>query len=167
MNKIHTSQTSSRPGTQTPGGAGCDIKHNSYDRYLNRLKGTKALKNSRIPEAFLFPSIPFNAAYPVYGSKLVKTAIVQSGGGCIECTSLPNVSINYHIYNNININNNLEAETEVNRNRNRESNQKEQIIFVEDTVNFPTSSASNFTKHKKIKTQQCFHENASEPFINI
>lgn len=26
------------PGGQTPGGVGCDIKHNSYDRYLNKLK---------------------------------------------------------------------------------------------------------------------------------
>lgn len=33
------SVTSSRPGCQTPGGIGCDIKHNSYDRRLNRLKG--------------------------------------------------------------------------------------------------------------------------------
>lgn len=41
LNRRHTSVTSSRPGCQTPGGAGCDIKHNSYDRYLNRLKGKR------------------------------------------------------------------------------------------------------------------------------
>ena len=27
-----------RPGAMSPGGIGVDIKHNSYDRYLNRLK---------------------------------------------------------------------------------------------------------------------------------
>ena len=27
-----------RFGRQSPGGVGCDIKHNSYERYLNRLK---------------------------------------------------------------------------------------------------------------------------------
>jgi hypothetical protein len=26
------------PGGQTPGGVGCDIKHNSYERYLNKIK---------------------------------------------------------------------------------------------------------------------------------
>jgi hypothetical protein len=40
-NRRHSSVTSSRPGCQAPGGIGCDIKHNSYDRYLNRLKGKK------------------------------------------------------------------------------------------------------------------------------
>ena len=39
LNKRRSSVTSSRPGCQAPGGIGCDIKHNSYDRYLNRLKG--------------------------------------------------------------------------------------------------------------------------------
>jgi hypothetical protein len=38
MNSRHASKTSSRPGCQTPGGVGVDIKHNSYDRYLNRIK---------------------------------------------------------------------------------------------------------------------------------
>ena len=43
LNGKHSSFTSSKPGSQTPGGVGCDIKHNSYIRYLNRLKG-KSLK---------------------------------------------------------------------------------------------------------------------------
>ena len=37
------------PGGQTPGGIGCDIKHNSYERYLNKLKRrghVKELKNT-------------------------------------------------------------------------------------------------------------------------
>ena len=41
LNSRHHSVTSSKPGSQTPGGVGCDIKHNSYDRYLNRIKGTR------------------------------------------------------------------------------------------------------------------------------
>ena len=44
MNSRHTSVTSSKPGCQTPGGIGCDVKHNSYDRYLNRLKGKGPLR---------------------------------------------------------------------------------------------------------------------------
>ena len=31
--------TSLKPGSCAPGGKGVDIKHNSYDRYLNKLKG--------------------------------------------------------------------------------------------------------------------------------
>ena len=30
-----------QPGALSPGGVGVDIKHNSYERYLNRLKGGK------------------------------------------------------------------------------------------------------------------------------
>jgi hypothetical protein len=80
MNRRHTSVTSSKPGSQTPGGVGCDIKHNSYDRYLNRLKGKGPLRRGKIPATFGAP-IPFNPAYPVYGGKTVKTNIV-SGCDC-------------------------------------------------------------------------------------
>lgn len=82
LNGKKSSHTSSRPGTQTPGGSGCDIKHNSYERYLNRLKGNKALKNGIIPPAFALPKIPFNRAFPIYGDKIVKTSIIQ---GCKQC----------------------------------------------------------------------------------
>ena len=47
LNRRHTSVTSSKPGGQSPGGIGCDIKHNSYDRYLNRLKGKGPLPFNR------------------------------------------------------------------------------------------------------------------------
>ena len=70
-NNKHTSVTSSRPGCQTPGGVGCDIKHNSYDRYLNRLKGKGALRRGPIPENFGRP-IKFNPAFPIYGGKTVQ-----------------------------------------------------------------------------------------------
>lgn len=77
LNGRHHSNTSSRPGTQTPGGVGCDIKHNSYDRYLNKLKGRKVLRRGVIPPTFGLPYIPFNRAFPVYGGKQFKTAIVS------------------------------------------------------------------------------------------
>jgi len=78
LNNRHHSVTSSRPGGQTPGGIGCDIKHNSYDRYLNRLKGKGPLRLGVIPPVFGPPFIPFNRAFPVYGGKTMKTTIVTN-----------------------------------------------------------------------------------------
>ncbi len=75
--------TRCRPGALSPGGVGVDIKHNSYDRYLNRIKGKGPLRRGRIPKIFESPYIPFNRAYPIYGDKLFKTAIV-SGCDCPE-----------------------------------------------------------------------------------
>lgn len=77
MNRRHTSVTSSKPGSQTPGGIGCDIKHNSYDRYLNRLKGKGPMRRGVVPPNFGKP-IPFNPAFPVYGGKTVKTNIINN-----------------------------------------------------------------------------------------
>jgi hypothetical protein len=79
LNRKTTSVTSSRPGCQSPGGVGCDIKHNSYDRYLNRLKGKGPLRRGIVPPNFGSPVIPFNPAYPIYGAKTIKTNIVT---GC-------------------------------------------------------------------------------------
>jgi hypothetical protein len=81
INRRHTSVTSSRPGCQTPGGVGCDIKHNSYDRYLNRLKGKGPMRRGVVPPNFGTP-IPFNPAFPVYGGKTMKTNIVDAGCDC-------------------------------------------------------------------------------------
>ena len=81
LNNRHNSVTSSRPGCQTPGGIGCDIKHNSYDRYLNRLKAKGPLRRGVIPPTFGQPFIPFNCAFPIYGGKTIKTSIV-SGCNC-------------------------------------------------------------------------------------
>jgi hypothetical protein len=69
--------TGPRPGAQSPGGIGCDIKHNSYDRYLNRLKGKAPLRRGVIPPDFGAP-IPFNRALPIYGGKVTKTSIVSN-----------------------------------------------------------------------------------------
>jgi hypothetical protein len=66
-----------RPGAMSPGGAGCDIKHNSYQRHLNRLKGNKILRAQQIPAEMALPYIPFNRANPIYGDKLCKTSIVN------------------------------------------------------------------------------------------
>ena len=81
----HSSSTKStitrcRPGAGCPGGAGVDIKHNSYDRYLNRLKGKGPVRRGVIPPNFGTP-LPFNPAYPIYGGKTTKTSIV--GDNCV------------------------------------------------------------------------------------
>ena len=99
LNGRHRSVTSSKPGSQTPGGVGCDIKHNSYDRYLNRLKGKGPLKRGAIPQNIpgstpgqsinpAFPGyyISFNPAFPIYGGKTIKTGIVS---GC-DCCPIKN-----------------------------------------------------------------------------
>lgn len=74
-----------RPGAMSPGGVGVDIKHNSYDRYLNRLKGKSVLRRGPIPPTYGAP-IPFNRADPIYGGKTVKTGIIN---GC-ECPDVSN-----------------------------------------------------------------------------
>lgn len=97
INNRHHSVTSGRPGCQTPGGVGCDIKHNSYARYLNRLKGRGPLRRGPIPKTFASPTIPFNCGYPVYGSKLMKSNIVT---GC-DCPIIKDkLTQNMNVYNN-------------------------------------------------------------------
>lgn len=98
MNRRHTSVTSSRPGCQTPGGVGCDIKHNSYDRYLNRLKGKGPMRRGVVPPNFGKP-VSFNRALPIYGGKTMKTNIVDAGCDCpIDINSGENQDVK--IYNN-------------------------------------------------------------------
>lgn len=38
-NSLRSTVTSLRPGAMQSGGSGVDVKHNSYNRYLNRIKG--------------------------------------------------------------------------------------------------------------------------------
>lgn len=97
LNGRHTSYTSSRPGCQTPGGKGCDIKHNSYDRYLNRLKGKGPLRRGPVPPAFGAP-IPFNPAFPVYGGKTMKTNIIN-GCDCPIESPAKDLTADDRIYN--------------------------------------------------------------------
>ena len=75
--------TRHRPGAMSPGGFGVDIKHNSYERRLNKLKGKHALRRGIIPPDYGAP-IPFNRAFPIYGGKIVKTGIIN---GC-DCPDL-------------------------------------------------------------------------------
>lgn len=98
MNSRHHSVTSSKPGSQTPGGIGCDIKHNSYDRYLNRLKGKGPMRRGIIPKNFGNP-IPFNPAFPIYGNKTTKTNIVN-GCDCPIGTPADNKNQDSTIYGN-------------------------------------------------------------------
>jgi hypothetical protein len=79
-----------RPGCLSPGGSGCDIKHNSYDRYLNRLKGKAPLRRGVIPPNFGSP-IPYNRAYPIRGGKTTKPNIVS---GC-DCDSKAAIALIY------------------------------------------------------------------------
>ena len=97
LNRRRSSVTSSKPGSQTPGGIGCDIKHNSYDRYLNRLKGKGPLRRGVIPPTFGLP-VPFIRSYPVYGGKTTKTNIVTGCNCPIGVAS--NLQQNIQIYNN-------------------------------------------------------------------
>ena len=69
--------TRDRPGAMSPGGIGVDIKHNSYERRLLRLKGKSVLRRGVIPPNYGAP-IPFNKAYPVYGGKVIKTGIINN-----------------------------------------------------------------------------------------
>ena len=99
INRRHTSVTSSRPGCQTPGGVGCDIKHNSYDRYLNRLKGKGPMRRGVVPPNFGKP-IAFNPAFPIYGGKTMKTNIVDAGCDCPISTPVENEKQDIIIYDN-------------------------------------------------------------------
>jgi len=93
----HT-QTRARPGAGTPGGVGVDIKHNSYYRYMGRLKAKKDIRRGVIPPTFGLP-IPFNPAFPIYGGKTVKTSIV-SGCDCpdVHSKTLQDNSLIYKAY---------------------------------------------------------------------
>ena len=67
-NSTKRSITRDRPGACSPGGVGCDIKFNSYDRYLNRLKGRGPLRRESRP-------LPNGK---IYGNKYYKTNIIPS-----------------------------------------------------------------------------------------
>jgi hypothetical protein len=86
-----------RPGSMSPGGLGVDIKHNSYDRYLNKIKGKGPLRRGPIPSTYGLP-VPFTCAYPIYGDKRIKTNII-SGCNCPE-ESITNTNDENYIYGN-------------------------------------------------------------------
>lgn len=82
--------TRMRPGSMSPGGKGVDIKHNSYDRRLNRLKGKAVLRRGIIPPDYGAP-IPFNRSYPIYGGKTIKTNIINNCNCPISFDSKNNI----------------------------------------------------------------------------
>jgi hypothetical protein len=67
-NSTKRSLTRDRPGACSPGGVGCDIKFNSYDRYLNRIKGRAPLRRESQPAP----------AGVMTGGKYYKTNIIPS-----------------------------------------------------------------------------------------
>ena len=76
-------QTALRPGAMNPGGWGVDIKHNSYYRYLGRLKGKKPVRRGN----------PYDSLLPNYGAKTLKTNIVNGYNICNVCTDYTNEKI--------------------------------------------------------------------------
>ena len=82
-NSVKRTITRLRPGALSPGGTGVDIKHNSYERYLNRIKGKAPLRRGVLPPNYGKEFIPFNPAYPIYGGKVIKTSLVN-GCNCPE-----------------------------------------------------------------------------------
>lgn len=75
-----TTTTHLRPGSLSPGGVGVDIKYNSYNRYLAKLKARGPLRRENIPSTFDYQG--FNRASPIYGGKLFKTAIGSTSTLC-------------------------------------------------------------------------------------
>lgn len=71
--------TRCRPGAGSPGGYGVDVKHNSYYRYMNRLKAQAPVRRGVIPPEY--GVLPISTRLNVKGGKIVKTNIV-SGCNC-------------------------------------------------------------------------------------
>ena len=64
--------TSEKPGTAAPGGKGVDIKHNSYARYLNRLKAGNIRTQSNLTKA----------SKPFYGDKVKTYGMINNSENC-------------------------------------------------------------------------------------
>ena len=71
-NSTHRSITRLRPGSLNPGGTGVDVKHNSYARYLARLKGTNLVTE----KSNLYPK-------PLQGNKNYKIGIINNTYTCV------------------------------------------------------------------------------------
>ena len=68
-NSVRGSITRARPGSLAPGGTGVDIKHNSYDRYLARLKATNLITENK-------------TSIPLQGNKTKKYGLVNQSIQC-------------------------------------------------------------------------------------
>jgi hypothetical protein len=72
-NSLKRTLTSDRPGAGTPGGAGVDVKHDSYARYLNRKKAVNMKTQTQ--------NI---ATRPLHGNKTNAINILSNSANC--CT---------------------------------------------------------------------------------
>ena len=62
-----------RPGSTSPGGVGVDMKHNSYDRYLNRRKSNLVRNQCTTSDK------------PLYGNKKQTFGLLSQSGDCCKC----------------------------------------------------------------------------------
>jgi len=72
-NSTRHSITRERPGSCSPGGKGVDIKHNSYDRYLNRRKSNLVRNQCDTTDI------------PVQGNKKQTFGLLSQSGNCCKC----------------------------------------------------------------------------------
>ena len=70
-NSLRRTLTSDKPGASTPGGAGVDVKHDSYARYLNRKKAS----NMKTQTQNIAP-------VPSYGNKTNTINLVSNSINC-------------------------------------------------------------------------------------
>lgn len=77
-NSTKFTTTKLRPGALSPGGTGVDVKHNSYNRYLNKLKGKGHLKHGNIPSNYGINNSKLNG----YTGKSIKTTIGNNSCYC-------------------------------------------------------------------------------------
>jgi hypothetical protein len=70
-NSLRRTLTSDRPGASTPGGAGVDVKHDSYARYLNRKKAS----NLKTQTQNIAPK-------PLYGNKTKSINLLANSINC-------------------------------------------------------------------------------------
>lgn len=75
-NSTKRTLTSIKPGTAAPAGTGVDIKHNSYDRYLYRLKAGNVRTQSNATEA----------STPLFGNKVKTYGMISQSDNCCRPT---------------------------------------------------------------------------------
>ena len=70
-NSVKYTVTSNRPGGMLPGGKGVDVKHDSYARYLGKLKGKKM---ALVSKDFIQPPLTAVINNKSFGFSLVNTS---------------------------------------------------------------------------------------------
>ena len=81
-NSTKSSITRMRPGSTSAPGSGVDVKHDSYARYLARLKGKSALRTQNA-----------TGLTPLHGNKTKKFGIVKSAGTPGNCLCFTNTCV--------------------------------------------------------------------------